>query len=142
MVIAAVAGCTREAAPGTEPFVPADRGAARRDTSALFAARDASVRDAEAPTDAGPRPLPEAHPDPGLARGASTVLALREGLVAFGKTAPAGYPYWEAMARDGAEAARRGDLAGVRASCIACHERHAEHWHRDHPWPPRDADAH
>jgi hypothetical protein len=128
--------------------VPADRGAARRDTEALFAARAAALpeagapRDAQAPVDAGPRPLPEGHPNPALAANEKTVLPLREGLIALGKTSPAGYPYWEPMALDGAEAARRGDLAGVRASCIACHERHAEHWRREHPWPTPATDAH
>ncbi len=132
--------------------MPADRGAARRDTEALFAARDAATpdayadaggpRDAQTPVDAGPRPLPEGHPNPAHAASAKSVLPLREGLLALGKTAPAGYPYWESVAFDGAEAARRGDLEGVRASCIACHERHREHWLRDHPWPPREADAH
>ncbi len=70
-------------------------------------------------------------------------LALRDGLLALGRTSPPGYPHWESIAADGAEAARRGDVAGARASCIGCHERHAEHWRRDHPWPPPEPrDAH
>ncbi len=153
-------GCTKEPPRGQEPFVPADREAARRDTALLFAGRadaaaDGAARgDAEAPVveagarDAGtdaapPRPLPEGHPDPSLVLRRDAFLALRDGLHALAKTSPPGYPYWEAIATDGAEAARRGDVAGARASCLACHERHAEHWRREHPWPPPEPrDAH
>lgn len=147
-------GCSNDPPRGQAPFVPADREAIRHDTARLFAARadaaiadpstrgtavaDASLHDA-----AAPRPLPEAHPDPALILRREPFLALREGLLALSKTAPAGYPYWEPIAADGAEAARRSDVAGARASCVACHERHAEHWRRDHPWPPPErADAH
>jgi len=147
-------GCTKEPPRGQEPFVPADREATRRETALLFANRadaeanaattDAATTDAAAPQDAAaPRPLPEAHPDPALVLRREEFLALRDGLLALGKTSPPGYPHWESIAADGAEAARRGDIEGARASCIGCHERHAEHWRRDHPWPPPEPrDAH
>jgi len=151
-------GCTKEPPRGQEPFVPADREAARRETALLFANRadasadaaaphaatqDAAPHDGSAQSAATPRPLPEAHPDPALVLRREDFLALRGGLLALGKTSPPGYPHWESIAADGAEAARRGDVAGARASCIGCHERHAEHWRRDHPWPPPEArDAH
>ena len=153
-------GCTKEPPRGQEPFVPADREAVRRETALLFAGQadagapgagrsDAGVPmleadAADAGADAGPpRPLPDSHPDPSLVLRRERFLALRDGLLALAKTSPPGYPHWESIAADGAEAARRGDVAGARASCIGCHERHAEHWRRDHPWPPPERpDAH
>jgi hypothetical protein len=38
--------------------------------------------------------------------------------------APDGYAEWAAIARRGADAARKHDLASVKASCGACHEQH------------------
>jgi hypothetical protein len=38
--------------------------------------------------------------------------------------APDGYPTWGTIARSGAEAAARVDLAGVRSACKACHDEH------------------
>ena len=90
------------------------------------------------PVDAGlqsatKRALPEGHPDPGLVLAPARFLDLRDGLVALGKSAPPGYPSWDVLAFDGAEAARRGDVEGTRASCIGCHERHAVRWRQAHP---------
>jgi hypothetical protein len=36
-------------------------------------------------------------------------------------TAPAGYPRWESIARDGARSAETENLAAVRAVCSDCH---------------------
>jgi hypothetical protein len=36
--------------------------------------------------------------------------------------APAEYPQWADMARQGAQAAGRKDLAGVKQACVQCHD--------------------
>jgi hypothetical protein len=132
LVLGSVAACSKDASRGATPFVPADRDAVRRETAALFAAE----RDAAAPARVAPEPaktLPEGHPEPSLVLDQARLLEVRAALIALGKTSPPGYPSWEPIALDGAEAARRGDMAGTRASCMGCHERHAEHWRVEHP---------
>lgn len=150
LVLASQLGCSKDSSRDVAPFVPADREAVRRETSLLFSMqRDAGT---DARTDAGfdagsgagktldaglqtapERALPEGHPDPRLVLSPARFLDLRNGLVALGKSAPPGYPSWDVLAFDGAEAARRGDVDGTRASCIGCHERHAVRWRQAHP---------
>lgn len=38
--------------------------------------------------------------------------------------APSGYDNWASIARDGANAARGGDLDGTKASCRGCHQQY------------------
>ena len=133
LVLGSVAACSKDTSRGSVPFVPADRDAVRRETAELFAAHaDAAAPSAFAPQ-AAATALPDGHPDPSLILRPEHLLEVRDGLIALGKSPPAGYPSWEAIALDGAEAARRGDMAGTRASCMGCHERHAEHWRVAHP---------
>jgi len=142
LVLASELGCSKDSSRDVAPFVPANREAVRRETSLLFSMqRDAGTdggSDAGKTLDAGlpsapERALPEGHPDPRLVLSPARFLDLRNGLVALGKSAPPGYPSWDVLAFDGAEAARRGDVDGTRASCIGCHERHAVRWRQAHP---------
>lgn len=38
--------------------------------------------------------------------------------------APAGYPHWVSIAKDGAKAARAGDIDAARAACRGCHDQY------------------
>jgi hypothetical protein len=40
--------------------------------------------------------------------------------------APAGYANWASIAKDGAAAARSGDLAAAKASCRTCHDQYKQ----------------
>ncbi len=59
---------------------------------------------------------------PGLA----TVL---DKVVAF---APPGYTNWASIAKDGANAARAGDLAAAKASCRTCHDQYKQKYKTEH----------
>ena len=51
--------------------------------------------------------------------------ALAAALDAIAVFAPTtGYPSWASVAKDGAAAARAGDLAAAKASCRSCHEQY------------------
>jgi hypothetical protein len=40
--------------------------------------------------------------------------------------APPGFPNWASIAKDGAAAARSGDLAAAKASCRTCHDQYKQ----------------
>jgi hypothetical protein len=40
--------------------------------------------------------------------------------------APPGFPNWASIAKDGAGAARSGDLAAAKASCRTCHDQYKQ----------------
>jgi hypothetical protein len=45
--------------------------------------------------------------------------------------APAGYPNWAPIARDGAAAARSLNYDGVRAACRGCHNQYKDKYKRE-----------
>jgi hypothetical protein len=51
---------------------------------------------------------------PGLATALEKIVAL----------APPGYPNWASIAKDGAAAAKSGDLTAAKASCRSCHDQY------------------
>ena len=50
--------------------------------------------------------------------------ALATALEQMQKFAPAGYTNWVSISKDGAKAAKAGDLAGAKASCRSCHDQY------------------
>jgi hypothetical protein len=38
--------------------------------------------------------------------------------------APPGYPNWASIAKDGAAAAKSGDMTAAKAACRSCHEQY------------------
>jgi cytochrome c553 len=87
--------------------------------------------DAGAPV-CGKKPLPDcplqawmkdnASP-PVLANDGPKLGAALDDIVGF---APAGYPRWASIAKDGASAARSGDVAAAKAACRSCHEQYRD----------------
>jgi hypothetical protein len=51
-------------------------------------------------------------------------VRLAKALDELGSHAPEGFTNWSESARAAAEAARAGDVAGIRTQCQACHEQH------------------
>src|SRR5262245_37454355 len=47
---------------------------------------------------------------------------LAKGLDFVASHAPAGFPEWKKISSQGADAARKKDMAGVKKSCDACHK--------------------
>jgi cytochrome c556 len=49
-------------------------------------------------------------------------------VVAF---APPGYTNWASISKDGAKAARAGDMTATKASCRACHDQYKTKYRAD-----------
>lgn len=45
--------------------------------------------------------------------------------------APPGYGNWGSIAKDGAAAARKQDIDGVKASCAGCHKQYQDRYKRE-----------
>ena len=62
---------------------------------------------------------------------AGDTARLATALDELGRHAPAGYPRWTEAASAAAEAAKAGDLSGVRAQCKACHEENRSRYRKE-----------
>ncbi len=49
------------------------------------------------------------------------------------KPPPGNYPNWASMAKDGAAAAAKQDVKGVKASCKTCHDAYKKSYQADFP---------
>lgn len=58
---------------------------------------------------------------PVTANDAARLATALDEMVAF---APPGYTNWVSIAKDGAAAARSGDVAAAKASCRSCHDQY------------------
>jgi hypothetical protein len=85
----------------------------------------------------GNKPLPDCplqawmktNTNPALAKNDLPTLAVAlDKMVAFG---PPGYVNWASISKDGAKAARAGDVAATKASCRTCHEEYKTKYHAD-----------
>jgi len=45
--------------------------------------------------------------------------------------APAGYPNWASIAKDGAKAARASDMTATKASCRTCHDQYKDKYKKE-----------
>ena len=57
---------------------------------------------------------------------AGDTAALGTALDKASSFAPAGYANWGSIAKDGAKAAKAGDLTAAKASCKACHDQYKQ----------------
>lgn len=60
---------------------------------------------------------------PTMSKDLPALAAALDKLVDF---APPGYPNWVSITKDGAAAARSGDLDAAKASCRACHDQYKQ----------------
>jgi hypothetical protein len=58
----------------------------------------------------------------GAALAAEDFDGLAKGLDFVSAHAPSGFPEWKKIAHEGAEAAKKKDMAGVKKSCDSCHK--------------------
>jgi hypothetical protein len=100
----------------------------RGDADAPTAAASGSA----APVECGAKPLPDcplqawmkANANPPLMQ--NDLPALATALDKIVELAPPGYTNWASIAKDGADAARSGDLAATKASCRSCHDQYKQ----------------
>ncbi len=87
-----------------------------------------------APVECGTKPLPDcplqawmkAHANPPVMQ--NDLPALAAALDEIVRFAPPGYTNWESIAKDGAAAARSGDMAAAKASCRSCHDQYKQRY--------------
>lgn len=118
------------------PALPADAGPA--DAGPADAGPEASAPDPCAPRDGGaPCPMLRFMKDeiaPAFAaKKSAPVIAALETLAA---TAPASYPSWASISKDGAAAAKAGEWSAVKASCRGCHAQYKDKYVAEHRAEP------
>lgn len=62
---------------------------------------------------------------------AKDTTRLATSLELLAEKSPAGYDGWREMSLAGADAARKGDLAAVKAECSRCHDEHRGRFRRE-----------
>ncbi len=85
----------------------------------------------------GTKPLPDcplqawmkANTNPAIA--ANDLPALATALDKTAGFAPAGYGNWASIAKDGAKAAKAGDMTAAKASCRTCHDQYKDKYKKD-----------
>ncbi len=153
-----VAGCSREGEDGAEAAVILDGGpSVARPASPLpapLSLADASaVRDARADEElaavadagrfCGQNDLPDCPLQAWMKKNATTTLQFGEtpvlgdvfdaiaALAPRGPSARQAYANWVSIARDGAQAARIGDVTAAKAACRGCHLQYRSRYHAD-----------
>jgi len=135
---AATAAADLPPTPKEADAASADASAAATATPTATASAPASGSAAAAAAPAcGTKPLPDcptqgwmkANMNPSVA--ASDFPALATALDKVVTMAPAGYPNWASIAKDGAKAARAQDMTATKASCRTCHEQYKEKFKKD-----------
>ena len=62
---------------------------------------------------------------------ANDLPALAAALEKTASFAPAGYTNWVAVSKDGAKAARGGDMTAAKASCRTCHDQYKDKYKKE-----------
>ena len=96
------------------------------------AAAAPSASGSASPVECGTKPHPacplqawmKAHANPPVLT--SDLPALAKALDEIALFAPAGYTNWASISKDGAAAARAGDLTAAKASCRSCHDQYKQ----------------
>lgn len=91
-----------------------------------------SASGSASPVECGTKPLPDcplqawmkAHANPPVLT--SDLPALAKALDEIALFAPPGYTNWASISKDGAAAARAGDLTAAKASCRSCHDQYKQ----------------
>ena len=115
--VAASAKATASAA-GTAPKASASATGANADLAAANAACGAKGVTPDCPLQAWMK----ANTNSAVATG--DLAALATALDKSASFAPAGYANWAAIAKDGAKAAKGGDMTAAKASCRTCHDQY------------------
>jgi hypothetical protein len=125
----ASASATATAADAEAPAADAGR-AADAPKSDAGGASTAAAAGSAGPAQCGTKPQPDcplqgwmkANANPPVTANDTAALAVAlDKIVAF---APPGYTNWASVAKDGAAAARTGDMTAAKASCRTCHDQY------------------
>jgi hypothetical protein len=131
---APTAGATDAAAPATASAAASASGAAPK---ASGSAAGANPELAAANAACGVKPQPDCplqawmktNTNPAIASNDLPALAIAlEKTVSF---APPGYTNWASIAKDGAKAAKAGDMTAAKASCRTCHDQYKTKYKAD-----------
>ncbi|MBX3189236.1 MAG: hypothetical protein KF819_19590 [Labilithrix sp.] len=126
-------------ASGTPIASAAPSASAPAAKNAASAAPSASAPpSASANAECGTKPLPDcplqawmkANTNPPIA--ANDLPALATALDKTVGFAPPGYANWASIAKDGAKAARAGDMTAAKASCRTCHDQYKQKYKDEH----------
>ena len=139
---AAPTGSTTATASASAAPADTEATAAKEAADAARAAADAKKTDgggapaagsgSAAPAECGTKPLPDcplqawmkANANPPVMK--NDLPALATALDKVATFAPPGYTNWASIAKDGAAAARGGDLTAAKASCRTCHDQYKQ----------------
>lgn len=121
------------AEPSAEPSATASAAAtaAEKPAGKDGGATAAASGSAAAP-ECGTKPLPDCPLQAWMKSNANPpvltndVAALEPVLTKIAGMAPAGYTNWASIAKDGAKAAKGGDMAAAKASCKGCHDQYKQ----------------
>ena len=121
---------------GTSPTGGADATAPTTATATATASAgtkptaSATASAASGPAECGTKPLPDCPLQAWMKANTNTAVAsgdlpaLATALDKSATFAPPGYTNWVSIAKDGAKAAKGGDLAAAKASCRTCHDQY------------------
>lgn len=137
--LAALAASEALPAPArAEAGAPAPSSVPSPDTKSRNFSRALATPTSDAGTECGTKPLPDcplqawmkqkANP-PVLAKDAPTLAAVLDEIASF---APPDYPNWASISKDGAAAARMGDVTAAKASCRGCHDQYKQKYKSEH----------
>ncbi len=118
---AAAAGGATAASAATAPDGAAPKAIATADAGADLTAANAAC---------GKKPLPDCPLQAWMKANTNAAISANDFpalVVALDKTAtmaPPGYANWVSIAKDGAKAAKAGDLTATKASCRTCHDQY------------------
>lgn len=135
---ATTATAAEDAAPSASASAATDTAAPASASAATAGSAAAPAKDGGASAAANPsgegvcgkKPLPDCPLQAWMKSNANPPVMANDaaGLaVAFDKIsrlAPSGYTNWASIAKDGAKAARAGDVPGAKASCRTCHDQY------------------
>lgn len=134
-----------DATTGTTPTGGADGAAPTTSATAVASgasgaapkASSSANTTAAAVAECGTKPLPDcplqawmkANTNPAIA--SNDLPALATALDKTAGFAPAGYGNWASIAKDGAKAAKAGDMTAAKASCRTCHDQYKDKYKKD-----------
>ena len=132
----ASAAPTPSAEPSAEPTATASAAATNTAAAEKPAGKDggatAAASGSAAAPECGTKPLPDCPLQAWMKSNANPpvmtndVAALEGVLTKIAGMAPAGYTNWATIAKDGAKAAKGGDMAAAKASCKGCHDQYKQ----------------
>jgi hypothetical protein len=122
---------------GADATAPAAGSASGATSAATAKASTPAGSASAAPLDCGTKPLPDCPLQAWMKANTNTAIAsndLPALATALEKTAgfaPPGYTNWASISKDGAKAAKAGDMTAAKASCRTCHDQYKDKYKKE-----------